>query len=120
MCLRCQELPWRKDDWRCLTFPKQRPIQLNLEPIDLEESDLASVICQLVESDDTLRKIFFGSMSSLNPFPNMVETTIYLVLFTWALSYCYGCAAAPSRRSAVMSEAELGKQKPLNNMCYSF
>lgn len=33
-----------------------------------EESDLASVICQLVESDDTLRKIFFGSTSSLQPF----------------------------------------------------
>lgn len=58
-------------------FPKAEPIQLNLEPTDLEESDLASVICQLVESDDTLRKIFFGSMSSLNPFPNMVET-IYI------------------------------------------
>lgn len=33
-------------------------------------SDLASVICQLVESDDTLRTIFFGIMSSLQPLYN--------------------------------------------------
>lgn len=32
--------------------------------------DLASGICQLVESDDTWRTIFFGIMSSLQPFYN--------------------------------------------------
>lgn len=47
---------------------------MDLEPTDLEgKSYLANATRQLVESDDTLRKIFFGSTSSLNPFPNLVH-----------------------------------------------
>lgn len=44
-------------------------------------SDLARAICQLVESDDTLRTIFFGTMSSLQPFYNhtvSLATSAYL------------------------------------------
>lgn len=44
-------------------------------------SDLARVIRQLVESDDTLRTIFFGTMSSLQPFYNhtvSLSTSAYL------------------------------------------
>lgn len=51
---------------------------MDLEPTDLEgKSDLANAVRQLVESDDTLRKIFFGSTSSLNPFPNIVHRLPY-------------------------------------------
>lgn len=44
-------------------------------------SDLARAIRQLVESDDTLRTIFFGTMSSLQPFYNhtvSLSTSAYL------------------------------------------
>lgn len=44
-------------------------------------NDLATVLCQLVESDDTLRTIFFGIMSSLQPFYNhtvSLSTSAYL------------------------------------------
>lgn len=87
-------------------------------------SDLASVLCQLVESDDTLRTIFFGTMSSLQLFYNhtvSLSTSAYLpgsspVATTRQKLTLPGYAATSSqtpRASPLLTE--LQEQKPSNS-----
>lgn len=85
---------------------------------------MASVICQLVESDDTLRTIFFGTMSSLQPFYNhtvSLSTSAYLpgpspVATTRQKVDLPGYAAASSQTPrAPPSLTELQEQKPSNS-----
>lgn len=85
---------------------------------------MASVICQLVESDDTLRTIFFGTMSSLQPFYNhtvSLSTSAYLpgsspVATTRQKLTLPGYAAASSQTPrAPPSLTELQEQKPSNS-----
>lgn len=119
--LRCQGLPWRKANSRRLTFPKQRPIQVNLEPTDLEGKRATWQVRLASWSSQTTHweRSFLEARLPLTLF--RIPRTVYLVPFTWTLSYGHSCAAAPSKRCAGRTPVTgLGKQEPVSNTCYYF